>query len=367
MRQYKVFIQKEFRHIWRDKRSLFILIALPIAQILIFGFALTNEIRNTRIAIVDQSQDVAAQQLADKLIASRYFELVPEISTVQEAHDGLLADKIKMAVIIPPGFGNALAHSHAAELQIITDATDPNTATTLSVYAGAIVRDYQQMVQGGITIPYTIDTEIRMLYNPQLKGAYLFVPGVMGMILLLIGAMMTSIAIVREKEINTMEVILVSPLRPAILILSKAVPYMTISFFNVITILLIGIFILGLPVEGNLILLLLECILFIATALSLGLMISNIADTQQTAMFVSLIGLMLPTLILSGFMFPVENMPLALQYLSNAVPTKWFFIIIKDVMIKGLGFSAVWQETAILLGMTLFFFGVSYKKFKVRL
>jgi ABC-2 type transport system permease protein len=252
-------------------------------------------------------------------------------------------------------------------VQLITDATDPNTATTLQLYASAIIRDFQSDINDQFKLPYSLHTEVRMMYNPQLKGAYLFVPGVMGMILLLISAMMTSIAIVREKEINTMEIILASPLRPIVLILSKAVPYIVISMVNVTTILLIGVFILGLPVAGNIFLLIGVCLLFILTAIALGLMISNITDSQQTAMFISLMGLMLPTLILSGFMFPIENMPVPMQVLSNIVPTKWFFIIVKDVMIKGLGFASIWREVLILAGMTAFFLFVSYRKFKIRL
>lgn len=367
MRQYGVFIRKEFKHIFRDKRSLIILFALPIAQILIFGFALTNEIKNTKIAVVDFAHDASSQQLTNRLEASRYFELVTGVQTVEAANAALLADKIKMAVVIPATFYTDLVHGNTAQVQLITDATDPNTATTLQLYASAIVRDFQSDLNGDFKLPYTVNTEIRMLYNPQLKGAYLFVPGVMGMILLLISAMMTSIAIVREKEINTMEIILASPLRPIVLILSKAVPYIVISMVNVTTILLIGVFILGLPVAGNIFLLIAVCLLFILTAIAMGLMISNITDTQQTAMFISLMGLMLPTLILSGFMFPIENMPVPMQILSNLVPTKWFFIIVKDVMIKGLGFASIWREVLILAGMTGFFLLVSYRKFKIRL
>ncbi|HNO28657.1 MAG TPA: ABC transporter permease [Chitinophagales bacterium] len=367
MRQYGVFIKKEFKHIIRDKRSLLILFALPIAQILIFGFALTNEIKNTKIAILDLSQDEASHQLRDQLIASQYFELNGDVHDVADVESALLSDQIKLAVIIPENFQNDLSHGNEAQVQLIADATDPNTATTLSVYASAVIRDFQGDINGAYNLPYTITPEVRMLYNPQLKGAYLFVPGVMGMILLLISAMMTSIAIVREKEINTMEIILASPLKPIVLILSKAVPYITISLVNVTTILLISIFILGLPVAGNIFLLFAVCFLFITTAIALGLMISNITDSQQTAMFISLMGLMLPTLILSGFMFPIENMPVPMQVLSNIVPTKWFFIIVKDVMIKGLGFASIWREVLILTGMTLFFLFVSYKKFKTRL
>lgn len=367
MRQYGVFIRKEFQHIFRDPRSLLILFALPIAQILIFGFALTNEIKNSKIAVLDLAQDEASHKLVQRLDASRYFEITEEVQSPDDIESELLADHIRMGVVIPAGFHDALAYEHSAQIELITDATNPNTATTMSVYAGAIIRDFQQELHGDFNLPYTITPEVRMLYNPQLEGAFLYVPGVMGMIMLLISAMMTSIAIVREKEINTMEIILASPLRPIVLILSKAVPYVAISLVNVISILLISVFVLGLPIAGNIFLLLGVCLLFITTAVSMGLMISNLTSTQQTAMFISMLGLLLPTLILSGFMFPIENMPLPMQYISNLVPTKWFFIIVQNVMIKGLGLTSIWREVLVLVGMTGFFLLVSYLKFKTRL
>ena len=216
-------------------------------------------------------------------------------------------------------------------------------------------------------IPYQIVPEVRMLYNPELKSAYTFVPGVMGLILMLISTMMTSVAIVKEKELGTMEVLLVSPLKPYLIILAKVIPYMIISFVNVLTILVLSVTILDLPIHGNIVLLLGECLLFIASCLSLGLLISTAAQTQQIAMFISMTGLMLPTMLLSGFIFPIENMPIALQVISNIVPATWFISIVKATMIKGLGFISVWKQTLILSGMTLFFLTVALSRFKIRL
>ena len=215
--------------------------------------------------------------------------------------------------------------------------------------------------------PYMIAPQIRMLYNPQLKGAYNFVKGVMAIILIIISAMMTSVSIVREKEINTMEVLLVSPLKPLLFILSKAIPYMFLSLVNVSTILIVSVTLLEVPINGSLLLLMLEALLFITTVVSLGLMISNVTASQQTAQMISLLGSVLPTLLPGGFMFPIESMPKPLQFMSNLMPSKWFFIIVKNVMIKGLGFKMIWKETLILLGMTLFFLSISLSKFKIRL
>jgi ABC-2 type transport system permease protein len=367
MKQFLLFVQKEFRHILRDPKSLLIIIALPIVQIIIFGFALTNEIKNANFGVLITESDEATRTLIERMNASAYFDLVMVTDNMEEAEAAFLKDNIKLLLVFQPGFENALLHGHQADIQLIADATDPNTATTLSNYASIIINEYQQELIGETALPYRIQPNTRMLYNPQLIGAYNFVPGVMGMILLLISAMMTSIAIVREKELNTMEVLLASPLKPFVLITSKAVPYVILSLINVSTILLISTTLLDLPIRGNLLLILAECFLFISTAISLGLMISNITDKQQTALFISLMGLMLPTLILSGFMFPIENMPIPLQVISNVVPSKWFFIIIKNVMIKGLGWESVWLQSLILMGMTTIFLSISVLKFKKRL
>jgi ABC-2 type transport system permease protein len=227
--------------------------------------------------------------------------------------------------------------------------------------------DYQNSMRETKAFPYAINTELRMLYNPQLKGSYNFVPGVMAMILMLVGAMMTSISIVRETELGTMEVILVSPIVPIRVILAKMVPYLLLSMVNIVSILLISVYILEVPINGSLTLLLFECLLFTLTALALGLLISSISNSQQVAMLISLMGLFLPTVMFSGFMFPIENMPIPLQLLSNLIPAKWFYYIVKDVMIKGTGLETVWKETLVLVGMLIVLLTISIKKFKVRL
>jgi ABC-2 type transport system permease protein len=227
--------------------------------------------------------------------------------------------------------------------------------------------DYQERITGNRKLPYTINTEMRMLYNPQLKGAFNFVPGVMAMVLLLVCTMMTAITIVKEKESGTMEVILVSPMRPQLVVLAKAVPYLLLSTINIASILLLSVFVLEVPINGSLVLLVFESILFILVSLSLGLLISSRAESQQSAMFISLIGLFMPTVMLSGFMFPVENMPLPLRIVSNIVPAKWYYSIVKSVMIKGLGLNGIWKETLILGGMMLFFLTMAIKRFKIRL
>lgn len=260
-----------------------------------------------------------------------------------------------------------MLHTNKAQIQLITDATDPNQATTLANYISAFIMDYQQELNQDRKLPYTINTELRMLYNPQLKGEYASVPGVMGMILLLISAMMTSISIVREKEMGTMEVLLVSPMKPYAVVISKVIPYFVVSLTNVITILLLSVFVLGMPINGSIILLSSITILYIFCALSLGILISTIANTQQAAMIISLLGLMLPVVMLSGYAFPIANMPIILQVISNLIPAKWYIIMVKNVMIKGLGLNDILQPLLIISSMTAFFLFVSIRRFKVRL
>lgn len=367
MKQLFNFIKKEFHHIFRDYRSMLVLLGLPIVQLLIFGFAITSETRNTNIAILDNAKDEVTQQIISKFENSDYFDIETTLKSNKEIEDEFKSGKIKLAVVFQEDFQNELFHSNKAQIQLIADASDPNQATTLVNYASSIIQDFQNDLNAENKLPYRINTEMRMLYNPELKGSYTSVPGVMGMILLLISTMMTSISIVREKELGTMEILLVSPMKPYLVILSKVIPYFVISLINVATILLLSVHILGMPIQGSTILLIAITIIYIFCALSLGILISTITDSQLAAMLVSLLGMMLPVVMLSGYVFPVANMPTILQVISNIVPAKWYIIMVKSVMIKGLGISGIWKEAIILFGMTIFFIVISIKRFKIRL
>jgi ABC-2 type transport system permease protein len=367
MKQFIVFVKKEFLHVLRDRKTLLILFGLPIVQIMIFGFALTNEVKNSKIVIADQAKDMASQQLITKIEASNYFEIEKSVLNRTGIEDAFKKGKVKAAIIFPENFNHDLLHESKATIQVITDASDPNTATTLSNYLNSIISDYQTELNENRSQPYRISTETRMLYNPQLKGVHNFVPGVMALVLMLVCVMMTAISIVKEKETGTMEILLVSPFKPLLVILSKAVPYLVLSLVNVTSILLLSVFVLQLPVNGSVVLLFAESTLFIITCLSLGLLISVRTQSQQVAMLISLMGMLLPTLLFSGFMFPIENMPYPLQVISNAIPAKWFYIIVKSIMIKGIGIDGIWKETLILVGITIFLIVISLKNFKPRL
>ncbi|MBP7093255.1 MAG: ABC transporter permease, partial [Candidatus Kapabacteria bacterium] len=295
-----------------------------------------------------------SRALIERIDASQVFDVVES----EPAH---------LSLVIPSGFANDLSHSGHATVQIISDASDPNRATTLNTYLTAIIADHQLAITEAQGIPYVIRTTTRFLYNPQLKGAPNFVPGVMALVLMLVCVMMTSISIVREKELGTMEILLVSPFRPLMVIVAKVIPYLLLSIVNITSILLLSVYVLGLPILGSILLLFGMSILFIITSLALGVLVSTIAATQQVAMLVSMMGMLLPTLLFSGFMFPIENMPLPLQVISNLIPAKWYYNIVKAVMIKGLGIDAILKEVVILLGMSVLLTVISVRRFKVRL
>jgi ABC-2 type transport system permease protein len=367
MKQLKSFIKKEFYHIFRDPRTMLILFGIPIAQLLIFGTVIKSEIRDVHIAIYDQSRDITTHEIINKLLSSGYFILDENLENTNDIDVIFRKGKVKEVIVFESNFGEKLTKEGKAEVQLIADASDPNTARLVVSYTTGIINDYVKKSFPNLEMPLQIQPEVRMYFNEEMKSAYMFVPGVMALILMLISAMMTSISITREKELGTMEILLVSPLKPVQIIIGKVLPYLLLSIANAFVIILIGNLVFGVPISGSFILLMLQTILFILMALCLGILISTVAKDQMAAMFISMIGLMLPTIILSGFIFPIKNMPEILQWLSHIMPARYFITIIRSIMLKGVGILFVWKETLILIGMTLFFIAVSVKKFKIRL
>lgn len=368
MKRFLGFLKKEFLHIFRDYRTLFILFGIPAAQILIFGYAVSMDINNAGIAILDLSHDEVTQKLTDKIISSGFFKKTETLLHYDDIDRVFKKGKTKAVIIFENGFGKKFIAEGKASLSILADGSEPNTATLVTNYTMAIVNSFAAE-HGGSTGLATagIQPEVKMYYNPELKSHFMFVPGVITLILILICALMTSVTITREKEFGTMEVLLVSPLRPIQIIVGKVMPYFILSFVNVLLILALSWLVFGLPVKGSLVLLLAETMLYILMSLTLGILISTVSSSMQQAIFISLIGLMLPTILLSGFIFPIENMPKIYDYVSMIMPPRYFIVIIKNIMIKGTGFLYVWKETLILIVMTMFFIGLSVKKFKIRL
>ncbi len=367
MKRFIAFVKKEVFHITRDFRTMLILFGMPVAQILLFGFAITNEIRDANIAILDHSKDHISEKLTNKLLSSGYFKLDSYLKSAEDIEAEFKKGKIKLVIVYGKQFGENLNRFRSSELQIIADATDPNTANTLINYTQSIVRDFVASLNPGPPAGIVIIPEVRFRYNQNLKGVFLFVPGLITIILMLVTAMMTSISLTREKELGTMEVLLASPMKPIQIIIAKVIPYIFLAFFISMIVLLLGYFVFGVPIKGSLLLLLFELLLFVLTTLSLGILISTIAKTQLVALMISVMGLLLPTIILSGFIFPIENMPRILQWISNIIPAKWFIIIVKNIMLKGSGLDMVWKETLIILGFAMFFILMSLKKFNIRI
>lgn len=363
-----IFTQKEFYHIFRDRWTMIILLVLPVLMILLFGFGITTEIKNARFAVYDPSHDMATQKIIEKIQTSEYFSLEAYITDPNQIETIFQKGEISLVLVFGERFYENMLHTGDAQILLIADGTDPNTASTLISYVTRLIASYQQdqMTAFG-PMPYQIHTEVKLLYNPTLKGAYSTVPGVMGLILMLICAMMTSVSIAREKELGTMEVILVSPMPPLLIIISKMIPYFTVSIINYLTILALGVYVLDVPVVGSFFLLTLLSLLFIFVSLALGLFISSLVEKQIAALLGSVMGLMLPAVLLSGLMFPIENMPIILQGIAQIIPAKWFITAVKDVMIKGLGVTSILTELAVLGIMAAVLIAVSLKKFKTRL
>ena len=368
--QFIAFFKKEFRYIFRDTWTMIILLILPILMLILFGLGISTEIRNTRVAVFDPSRDVATQQIVNSLSTSEYFIIDHYLSDISEVEQTLKNGDIGIIVVFEPRFNENLNRGNAT-VQLIADGSDPNTASTLVNYATAIINSSPIVIgnaptQIGTPLP-RIHCEIKLLYNPTMKGTYNIVPGVLGIVLMLICTLMTSVAIAREKETGSMEVLLVSPIKPITMIMSKTAPYLILSLFNLISLLLLSVFVLKVPIVGSLVLLIGLSLVFIFVCLSLGVLISIIAPSQIVALLVSAVIGVILTLMLSGMIFPIENLPLVLQWLAQIIPAKWFIEAARNVMIKGAGIAAITKELTVLGGMALFLLALSVKKFNKRI
>ncbi len=365
MKQFIAFVIKETKHILRDKRTMLILFGMPVVMMLLFGFAITTDVKNVRTVVVTSEMSPRTQQAVERLAQSEYFIITQTVNTPQEAELLIRSQKADMSLTpspSPKGEG-----SSNLQWQIMVDGSDPNMAQQWTTYAQSILSQPVDGKHYSLPSPFGEGLGVRLLYNPQMKSAYNFVPAIMGMLLMLICAMMTSISIVREKEKGTMEVLLVSPVRPLMVIIAKAVPYLVLAFAILITILLMARFVLGVPLAGSLFWILAVSTLYILLALSLGLLISNVAQTQLVALLLSAMVLLMPVVMLSGMLFPVESMPQVLQWLAAVVPPRYYIEAMRKLMIMGVGIDEVMKEVSILALMTIVFLTIALKKFNVRL
>lgn len=368
MKEFRKFIAKEFLHIFRDRRTILIVLIMPIVQIVLFGFAVSTDINNARVDIVGDMGDRLVMQIAERMDNNRYLQVESRYESPMEVGGRFRRSEVDVAVCFEKDFEKKLTKNGRAAVKIIGDASDPNSAQVIVNYVTGVINDVVEEINGqdGVSSAGRMPT-VEYVYNPAMKSSYNFVPGVMSLILMLICSMMTAISIVREKENGTLELLLVSPIRPAWIIISKAVPYLVLSVVNLVTIFLLSRYVIDVPVRGSMLLIALVSLIFIFASLSLGLLISTVASTQRVALLISGMGMMMPTMIFSGVIFPCESMPVVLQWVSDIIPAKWYIIMIKKVMIEGVGLEYIVKELVILSSMAVFLFVTSVKLFKTRL
>lgn len=352
-------LRKEFIHILRDRITLLLVLAMPIALVLLLGFTISTEIRNAKVSILDFSKDSYSKLLVEKIIASGYFQVVSYPETESEIDRDFKNKNVKMAVIIPFNFEESLEKEKSVTLQIINDVSDLNVASILNNYINSVINDFTMDYNDHSTGALPIEMTIKMQYNPESSSVYMFVPGIITLIMIIITALMSSITLSREMETGTMRMLLITPVKKIYVVIGKVIPYMILSFISTIMIILISVFVFKMPVEGNIALLLFICVVFMLASASFGLMISALVKSQLEAMMVTMMGLFLPTVLLSGFLFPLDNMPFIFQILADVFPAKWFVILLKDVMIKGSGIKEVWFYILILLVMAIILITIS--------
>src|SRR4051812_3173426 len=361
------FVRKELHHILRDRQTLAILLLMPLVQVLLFGYALRTDIRDLRVAVVDPTPDAVSLRLRSRVAATSRFRLV-NVSPSAKGLEGLFERRLAdVAIVLPASFAETVARGDSAQLLLITDASDPNSGTTMQAYVRSVLSDFESELRGAGSDAIRIGVASRMRFNPTLESANLFVPGLIALVLTLVSALMTAISLSREKELGTLEVLLVSPLRPWQIIVGKVLPYLVLGFAITCLVLAAARVVFDVPMRGSVTLLLLESVLFTIVSLSLGVLVAARTSSQRTAMLGALVGTMMPTALLSGMIFPVTSMPGWLQPVTRIVPARWFIVIARGIMLKGIGIDYLWRETAVLAGMALLLLVAATRSFHPRL
>lgn len=366
MKELRQILKKEFIHIFRDRITLFLVLAIPIVLVLLFGFTISTDINHAKISILDIANDSQSKALIEKIGASGYFEIISSPKSESEIDKDFKNKNIKLALIIPPNFEEVLTKEKFITIQIISDVSDLNVASVLNNYVKAILQDFTMEYNSESSLKVPIEMTTQMRYNPESNSVYMFVPGIITLIMIIVTALMSSITLSREVETGTMRMLLIAPVKKIYVVVGKVIPYMILSFISTIIIIIISVVVFKMPIEGSIWLLLLLCIVFMLTSASFGMMISSLVKTQLDAMMITMMGLFLPTALLSGFLFPIDNMPYFFQLLANIFPAKWFIIAIKDVMIKGSGIGDIWLYMVILLGMAALLITVSLSRLDKR-
>ncbi|HEX8850989.1 MAG TPA: ABC transporter permease [Gemmatimonadaceae bacterium] len=361
----RAFIVKELQHIARDRQTLTVLLLMPLVQVLLFGNALRNDVRDIRLAVVDPSPSLTTQRLHDAFVATRRFRIVADARSMDEVEPLFRRGRADAALVIDPAFTEQLGRGEPARVLLVTDASDPNTGSTMQAYALSVLGDYERTLRGGGAAGIAVQT--RMRFNPTLESVNLFIPGLIALVLTLVSALMTAISISREKERGTLEILLVSPLRPWQIIVGKVAPYIALGLANATTALAVAWLVFRVPFRGSALLLLGESLLYTVTSLALGVLIGANAPSQRAAMLGALVGTMLPNTLLSGMIFPIASMPAPLRLVTNVVPARWFIVIARGIMLKGVGLQHLWLETLVLCAMTAVLLALAVRRFHARI
>jgi len=359
-------VVKELHHILRDRQTLTVLLMMPLIHVILFGYALRSDVRDIRMAVVDPTPDNATLELQSRFLSTMRFRIVATGRSTDIIERLFRRDKADVALVFDPDFASHLRSTEPARLLIAIDASDPNTGTTYLNYTRAVIQAYQAELSAGSS-QVRIVTQTRMRFNPTLESVNLFVPGLIALVLVLVSALMTAISLSREKERGTMEVLLVSPLRPQQIIVGKVLPYLALAFANVLTALLAAWAVFHVPFRGSVVLLLLESILYTLVSLALGVLVAAKTASQRAAMLTAMLATMLPNALLSGMIFPIASMPRWLLPVTYVVPARWFIVIARGIMLKGVGLGILWRETLVLSAMALLLLAAAMRSFKPRM
>jgi drug efflux transport system permease protein len=361
----RAFVVKELHHILRDRQTLTILLLMPLVQVVLFGFALRSDVRDIRLVVVDPSPNHESVALRDRFRGTGRFRIVATAPSVSAVEPLFRRGQADVALVFPPDFASERADSSPSQLLMLVDASDPNTGTTMQAYTRAVITSYESEQEPRAAM--RIVPDVRMRFNPTLESVNLFVPGLIALVLTLVSALMTAISLSRENERGTLEILLVSPLKPAQIIVGKVLPYLGLAFANVVTALLAAWLVFGVPFRGSLPLLLAESTVYSLVSLALGVLVASKTPSQRAAMLVALMATMLPNVLLSGMVFPISSMPKWLVPVTYIVPARWFIVVARGIMLKGVGLEHLWRETLVLLGMTVLLLGAAIRSFKPRI
>ncbi len=359
-------VHKEFRQIMRDKRILGVLLFFPALMLFMFGYALNFDVKNTSMAVYDEDRSSTSRDFIQTFFTSDYFVKIRTLSSKAEINELLDGEIVRVVLVVPSSFSKDIQQGRSASVQVIVDGANSNAAATVLGYINSMIQQYSLKVMaesfmrmGGKQVSLPIDFQPRVWYNPELKSAKFLVPGLIAFILMVTTVISTALAVVRERELGTMEQIMVSPIRPIELILGKTIPYIIISLIATVMILFFGYVLFDVSIKGNIFLLSIITIIFLVGGLGVGMLISTLVETQQLAFMIAIIVSMLPTFILSGFVFPIRNMPLLIQGITYIIPARYFLVALRAIILKGAGLSAFWDEAVFLTIFAAVMIGVS--------